>query len=229
MEFALTVPDCVGELESVPVADPLALPAAESVSEGVPLPVFVNVPLGVKVELAVLVPDVQALGLTLPVLLPVVERVPLRLGVPLPVGVPEVESVSLPVGVRVGEGVELALSMVEGVSVPLRVPLSVPLCVPLTVGVVLGDTVGVRDGVGQEGPPGQGAQVAFPGAAHAPSGQHTAAPASEYRPLAQALQAVARGGLKVPAAHSAGCAVLLASVALQPEPAGQGRGSEPHM
>ena len=68
---AVPVPDCVGELESVPVADPLALPAAESVREGVSLPVFVNVLLGVKVELAVLVPDVQALGLTLPVLLPV--------------------------------------------------------------------------------------------------------------------------------------------------------------
>ena len=82
---------------------------------------------------------------------------------------------------------------------------------------------------GQEGPPGQGAQVALPGGDQKPSGQHTPAPASEKVLAAQAVQAAAPGWLKVPAAHSSGCAELFATVALQAEPAGQRRGSVPHM
>ena len=97
-------------------------------------------------------------------------------------------------------------------------------------GVGLGLGEGVREGEGgQEGPPGQGAQVAFPGGDQKPSGQHTPAPASEKVLAAQAVQEAAPGWLKVPAAHSAGCALLFATVALQKEPAGQRRGSVPHM
>jgi hypothetical protein len=136
------------------------------------------------------------------------------------------------VGVEVGVGLSVALAVAGGEAVADVVAVAaaevVGETVLLVLPVVLGDTVGVGDGEGQEGPPGQGTQVAFPGAAHALSGQHAAAPAPEYRPVAQAVQAEAPAGLKVPAAHSAGCAVLLASVALQAEPAGQGSGSEPH-
>lgn len=207
----------VGVLEEVGDALPVSLPVPEGVAEGVAVEV------GEREELAVL----EALAPAESVVLGVAVRVGgvdwEGLGVVVSVG--EGLGVVLPVG----EGVASALREMEAVQLGVGVGLGDTVCVGDPLCVPLGVTVAVKDGVGQEGPPGQGVQTEAPGADHAPTGQHTPAPTSEYVLLAQAVQEAAPLPLKLPAAQSTGATVLFPGVAPQAEPAGQGMGRVPHM